>query len=226
MKRILAAFAMSLVTTAAYGATVQPLTITDREFSAQCNVLDCEVAVAEIRAGDLNGRAEKELDARAPGRVFGQNAKDLRITPGASLLFSLMFDPLSELLTFTVDGTSTSADTDMESVSSLFIRHSSRGGGAISITGMELNGHEIGNLSGDGISYLQVGGIDFTDTFELTGTFMFDVERGDRLRSNMASQFKFTDLAPPPPAPIPLPAGAWLILGGLGALTMVRRRFV
>jgi hypothetical protein len=95
----------------------------------------------------------------------------------------------------------------------------------MSLTDMKLNTHVIGDLSASGATrttpYLQVFDFDWTSDWTLTGVANMAWTGTRPVNSNIASQFKFTDLAPVPlPAPVLMLMAA---LGGLGALRLRKR---
>lgn len=119
--------------------------------------------------------------------------------------------------------TTTRELTGMESI---FIRaRSVDADNKLEFKNLALGSHGIGDLDfvgggSTGANYIQVSGIDFSSSWDLTGDAVFSwtgstIPRG----SNLGGTFKLTNLAP-----VPLPAAAWLLLAVSGGLIAAKRR--
>ena len=192
----------------------------------------CEFAVSEMRGGNNALSGDFELGMQNPPKnpISYSDEANYVWNSGVEHRFSLLFVPgtLGTLsLTVGVDPQSSVSanDLDLTGMQSLFIRTRQPGNGTVTLSGMMLDGHEIGGLTptgsgSDGAGYLQISGIDWTQRWELTGTVAFGWT-GDTIpgRSNLNVGFKLTDVPP-----IPLPAAAWLLLSGIAGLGLLARR--
>lgn len=199
----------------------------------------CEFAVGELRSGDGAGRAQTEIYIQSPP---GNPVDAVNFGWGNGTVYGFLFDYKADgqVLSLSLDGqsalTSSVSGIDLSAVESMFIRVREPATGTVRLTDMALNGTALPDLapvasgSGSGPGYLQVGGIDWSADWSLTGDMAFtwttpNIPGGSNLNVN----FKLTDLVMPgdnggQPGVIPLPAAGWLLLSGLAGLGWVGRR--
>ncbi len=202
----------------------------DAAFGALCPSGACETGVAEIRAGS---RSQNELDARSSA-VFNNPQTDFDIVSGTDYDFRIAYDAVSSVLSVGAKSTAAATFTtdsvvaaDFGNTKDLLIRTTARNGGSTTLKGLTFNGMVLGDISAASVAgdprieqYSRIGGIDFTKSFEISGVFNLDIVGSGN--SNFATQFKFTDIAPP--SPVPLPASALLLAGSVAGFGALRRR--
>ncbi len=218
--------ALSLSFTAASAATVTAYGNIDGDFTTACSeggyTLACEDGVAEIRGGNGSASGDQEMNVRTPsgGTGFSGVNGQYDLVSGEVLDLEVAYDATLGALSLDLGGTEISVAADLSEVDTLYIRNSSRGGGSLTLTDLMLDGFSLGSVTDEGVNYIVVSDFDFSSSFSLTGLATFTFGAGDRLGSNLAAQFKFTDLV----APVPLPASLALMLAGLGILGAARAR--
>ncbi|MEM1363674.1 MAG: VPLPA-CTERM sorting domain-containing protein [Pseudomonadota bacterium] len=250
---IIATAAICSFASASHAVTTLPLlpqsglTI-DQTFNMLCGGQACEQIVPEMRIGSAaGGSGTYEYNFQADGQFNFQGlGRDFPWQNGVETQFSIsyvggMTNTLSLMVgtnmadQIMVDLSQTNAGSLSPTIT-LFIRTSNFGGGndpngasVMLLSEMMLNGMSIPPVSSSGgnprqVSYLQVFDFDWTQDWTLDGNVFFAWDGFQPSQSQLASQFKFTDLNP---VPIPLPAPVLMLgaaLSGLGLMRLRRKR--
>jgi hypothetical protein len=215
---LLALLVSILVAVPAAGSVVTSHIATDAEMLAQIEDL---AFVCEGRIGDRGGAATYEVDIDT-GALQAQYA-----WPNAAAVpFSIVYDNLANLLTFTVGGAVTLNYSPPESFTEIYIRtRAVNAGTAILLDSLILNGTALGDTSyadaaAGGLDILWVRGFDSPSLygFALTGQSTMNWSGAAPTQSRLAYEVKFDN------KPIPEPAGLTLVTAGLAGLAIRRFR--
>jgi hypothetical protein len=155
--------------------------------------------VSEGRIGNnaLNGDFEVDLggDTAAPEEI-GQY-----VWPnGTPVDWSLTYDHLTHLVTFTVDAIELQWVSQLEGYTDIFVRtRAVDDGTSITVGDLVLDGETVGDVSaavGDGLDILWIGEGTLDDGFTMTGTANLSWSGTPPLHSRLAFQIKVGKLAP------------------------------
>jgi hypothetical protein len=135
--------------------------------------------------------------------------------------FTLSYDAVGTVLTFTVGGTAVVFDIDLSGALSMFIRAKGLTTDFVELTNLTLNGETVPDLIGDDDpDYLRLFDFEFTDNWLLSGDI--NMPSGGK-NARPSTQFKLTSLAPATGTGIPEPATLALLAAGLAGAGVLRR---
>jgi len=192
---VLAALIAISTSPAVAGLTTTHLA-TDAEMLA---LLTDTLFVGEGRIGDGAGAATFEIDL---GGDTGNPATTAQYDwpNGTAVPWTLTYDYLSDLITFTVDGITLSYTTPLGAFTDIFVRaRAVNVGSSINVDNMVLDGETVGDFSqatGDGLDILWITGGTLSNGFTISGHTTMEWT-GDRpTQSRLAFQIKVGKLSP------------------------------
>jgi hypothetical protein len=193
----LAVAAISVATLPAGALTTQHLS-TDQQMLA---LLSDTLFVGEGRIGDGAGAATFEVDL---GGDTGNPATTAQYDwpNGVAVSWSLAYNSLTDLATFTVDGVNLQYTSPLSGFTDVFVRtRAVNAGSDILVTDLVLDGDNVADVSfadGDlsGLDILWIGGGTLTDGFTLSGTATMSWTGARPTQSRLAFQIKVGKLQP------------------------------
>ncbi|PRY26501.1 putative secreted protein [Aliiruegeria haliotis] len=210
---LVAAFALAGATSA-LAATVSP--------GVPVGTTDSDLPAAKWRGQNSGNELYYGVEPLNSGTY--RNEVGFNWTSGASTPFTFSYNSLNgEVLATIGSGTPGAAFTTAPGLGGdglvLSMRNGGKDGATISVTDMFVNGESVGGFSTAGFQQWTVSDFALAPVLSVTGNILFGgtINPSDSERTRF--QIQVADL---PPVPLPVPA--FLLLGGLGGLVVLRKR--
>jgi hypothetical protein len=194
MKNAIVCLTLILITLLAGGGPSAGMTTThfgtDNEL---LQYLSDTLFVCEGRIGDRGGAATFELDLGHSTSAPDQTA-DYDWQNGVPEPFTLSYDPMNSLVTFTLGGITLLYTTSYEDFDAIFVRtRAVNEGTSVTVEDLVYNGENVDDLSsttGDGLDILLIYGLPIADGFTLAGIATLSWTGTPPTQSRLAFQIK------------------------------------